>query len=93
MKAETHPGADSERRPATKYTSAQIVDVQRAPAARTTDEHPSGAVDGRPENRAAFFFGQQILYPDRESASTKPLLHLYPLLFIKFYSLLIYMNT
>jgi len=78
MKAETHPGGDSKRRPVTQYTSVQIVDVQRAPAARTTGEHPSGAVDGRPENRAACFFGQQILYPDRESASTKPLLHLYP---------------
>jgi hypothetical protein len=63
---------------ATKFTSAQIVDVQRASAAWTTGEHPSGAVDGRPENRAAIHFGQQILNPDWKSASTKPLLHRYP---------------
>jgi hypothetical protein len=92
MKAETHPGADSKRRPAAKYTSAQIVDVQRATAVWTTGEHPSRLVDSRPENRAAILFGQQILYPDRESASTKPLLHFYPLLFIKFYNLLTFIN-
>jgi hypothetical protein len=78
MKAETNFGSDSQHRPATKNTSAQIVDMQRASAARTTGEHPSGAVDSRPENRAAIPFGQQVLNPDRKSASTKPLLHLSP---------------
>jgi hypothetical protein len=89
MKAEIHPGGNSQRRPATKFTSAQVVDVQRASTAWTTGEHPSGAVDGRPENRAAIHFGKQILNPDWKSASTKPLLHRYPpFLFIKLYILL-----
>ena len=79
MKADTKPGSDSQRRPAAKTTSTQIVDMQRASAAWATGEHPSGAVDGRPEDRAAIPLGQKILNPDRKSASTKALLHVSPL--------------